>query len=258
MILDDIVKKQKERIEKDKKIKDFKTLKQEVTNLPLPEKFFFEESLKNKDFAFICEIKKASPSKGVIVEDFPYIDIAQEYEKAGASAISVLTEPNFFKGNDRFLREISDMVNIPVLRKDFIIDEYQIYQAKLINADAILLICAILDETTLNRFLNLAKSLKLSCLVETHNENEIKKALNSGAEIIGINNRDLKTFTVDINTSLKLRRYIPKNKILISESGIKNAQDIKKLKDNDFNGALIGESMMLSKDKKQFLSQLRG
>ena len=256
MILDDIVAKQKIRIEHEKREKNIKVLKQEVLSLPLSEKFFFEESLKSKDFAFICEIKKASPSKGIIVEDFPYIDIAQEYEKAGAAAISVLTEPNFFKGNDIFLKDVADTVNIPVLRKDFIIDEYQIYQAKLIGADAILLICAILDETTLNKFLHLARSLKLSCLVETHNEDEIKKALNSGANIIGINNRDLKTFTVDINTSLKLRKLVPENRILISESGIKSAQDIKILKENGFNGALIGESMMLSKDKRKFLSEL--
>lgn len=258
MILDDIVAKQKKRIEKEKKEKNIESLKQEALNLPLSEKFFFEDSLRSKDFAFICEIKKASPSKGIIVEDFPYIDIAQEYEQAGAAAISVLTEPNFFKGNDKYLKDVSDTVNIPVLRKDFIIDEYQIYQAKLIGADAILLICAILDEQTLNDFLHLAKSLKLSCLVETHNEDEIKKALNSGAEIIGINNRDLKTFKVDINTSLKLRSFIPESKILISESGIKTSQDIKMLKNAGFNGVLIGESMMLSKDKKQFLSQLRG
>lgn len=258
MILDDIVAKQKVRIEYEKKEKNIDTLKQEALSLPLSKNFFFEDSLKSKDFAFICEIKKASPSKGVIVEDFPYLDIAQDYENAGAAAISVLTEPNFFKGNDIYLKEVADTVNIPVLRKDFIIDEYQIYQAKLIGADAILLICAILDETTLNKFLNLAKSLKLSCLVETHNENEIKKALNSGANIIGINNRDLKTFTVDIKTSLNLRNFIPQNKILISESGIKTAQDIKMLKNEGFNGVLIGESMMLSKDKKNFLAQLRG
>lgn len=258
MILDDIVAKQKVRIEYEKKEKNIDTLKQEVLSLPLSKNFFFEDALKSKDFAFICEIKKASPSKGVIVEDFPYLDIAQDYENAGATAISVLTEPNFFKGNDIYLKEVADTVNIPVLRKDFIIDEYQIYQAKLIGADAILLICAILDETTLNKFLNLAKSLKLSCLVETHNENEIKKALNSGANIIGINNRDLKTFTVDIKTSLNLRNFIPQNKILISESGIKTAQDIKMLKNEGFNGVLIGESMMLSKDKKNFLAQLRG
>ena len=257
MILDDIVIKQKERIAKEKKEKNMESLKREVLNISLGEKFFFEESLRVKDFSFICEIKKASPSKGVIVEKFPYIDIAQEYEIAGASAISVLTEPNFFKGNDKYLKDISGIVNIPVLRKDFIIDEYQIYQAKLIGADAILLICAILDETTLNNFLHLAKSLKLSCLVETHNEEEIKKALNIGADIIGINNRDLKTFTVDINTSLKLRKLIPSNKILISESGIKTAEDIKILKDIGFNGALIGESMMLSDNKIEFLSKLR-
>ena len=258
MILDDIIAKQKTRIENEKKEKDIETLKQEVLFLPSSKNFFFENSLKNKDFAFICEIKKASPSKGVIVEDFPYTDIAQEYEKAGASAISVLTEPHFFKGNDKYLKDVADIVNIPVLRKDFIIDEYQIYQAKLIGADAVLLICAVLDESTLKNFINIATSLKLSCLVETHNEEEIKKALNCNAKIIGINNRDLKTFNVDINTSLKLRKFIPENKILISESGIKTAQDIKMLKDAGFNGALIGESMMLSKDKKQFLSELRG
>ena len=258
MILDDIVAKQKIRIENVKKEKDIETLKKEVLSLPSSKNFFFEDSLKSKEFAFICEIKKASPSKGVIVEYFPYTDIAQEYEKAGAAAISVLTEPNFFKGNDKYLKDVADIVNIPVLRKDFIIDEYQIYQAKFIGADAVLLICAVLDESTLKKFINIATSLKLSCLVETHNEEEIKKALNCDAKIIGINNRDLKTFTVDINTSLKLRKFLPNDKILISESGIKTAQDIKMLKNVGFNGALIGESMMLSKDKKQFLSELRG
>ena len=258
MILDDIIAKQKERIKKEKDIKSFDVLKQEAENLPISKNFFFEESLKSKDFAFICEIKKASPSKGIIVDDFPYTDIAQEYEKAGAAAISVLTEPHFFKGNDKFLNDVAEIVNIPVLRKDFIIDEYQIYQAKSIGADAILLICAILDEETLKTFFNTATKLKLSCLVETHNEDEIKKALNSGAKIIGINNRDLKNFKVDINTSLKLKKYIPKDKIIISESGIKTAEDIKILKQSGFKGALIGESMMLSKNKQQFLSNLNG
>ena len=256
MILDDIIAKQKIRIENEKKEKDIETLKQEVLSLSSSGNFFFDNSLKSKEFSFICEIKKASPSKGVIVEEFHYTDTAKEYEEAGASAISVLTEPNFFKGSDKYLQEISKIVNIPVLRKDFIIDEYQIYQAKNIGADAILLICAILNEKTLNKFLLTAKNLNLNCLVETHNEKKIKKALNSGAEIIGINNRDLKTFTVDINTSLKLRKFIPDNKILISESGIKTAEDIKILKQAGFNGALIGESMMLSKNKKQFLTSL--
>ncbi|WP_372520754.1 indole-3-glycerol phosphate synthase TrpC [Candidatus Ruminimicrobiellum ovillum] len=258
MILDDIIAKQKTRIENEKKEKDIETLKREVLPLPSSKNFFFENSLKNKDFAFICEIKKASPSKGVIVEDFTYTDIAQEYEKAGASAISVLTEPHFFKGNDKYLKDVADIVNIPVLRKDFIIDEYQIYQAKLIGADAVLLICAVLDESTLKNFIDIATSLKLSCLVETHNEEEIKKALNCNAKIIGINNRDLKTFNVDINTSLKLRKFLPNDKILISESGIKTAQDIKMLKDAGFNGALIGESMMRSKNKQKFLLSLKG
>ncbi len=258
MILDDIVATQKIRIEHEKKEKNIKVLKQEVLSLPLNEKFFFEESLKDKDFSFICEIKKASPSKGVIVEDFHYTNIAKEYEQAGATAISVLTEPNFFKGSDKILKDVSDIVNIPILRKDFIIDEYQIYQAKLIGADAILLICAILDEKILNKFLNIANNLKLSCLVETHNEYEIKMALNSEAKIIGINNRDIKTIKVDIKTSLELQKFIPENKILISESGIKTVQDIKILKEAGFNGVLIGESIMLSKNKKQFLLKLQG
>ena len=257
MILDDIIAKQKERIKKEKEEKSFDAVKREAKQSPLPENFVFEDSLKNKDFAFICEIKKASPSKGVIVENFPYIDIAKEYEKAGASAISVLTEPNFFKGNDKYLQEVARTVKIPVLRKDFIIDEYQIYQAKLIGAAAVLLICGVLEEKTLKSFLNTAKSLKLSCLVETHSQDEIKKALNVGAEIVGINNRDLKTFTVDINTSLKLRKYVPEDKIIISESGIKTAEDIKVLKQAGFNAALIGESMMRSKNKRQFISQLK-
>lgn len=257
MILDDIIAKQKERIKKEKEEKSFDVIKREAEEIALLENFVFEDSLKNKDFAFICEIKKASPSKGVIVENFPYIDIAKEYEKAGASAISVLTEPNFFKGNDKYLQEVARTVKIPVLRKDFIIDEYQIYQAKLIGAAAVLLICGVLEEKTLKSFLNTAKSLKLSCLVETHNEDEIKKVLNVGAEIVGINNRDLKTFTVDINTSLKLRKYVPEDKIIISESGIKTAEDIKVLKQAGFNAALIGESMMRSKNKRQFISQLK-
>ncbi len=257
MILDDIVAKQKIRIAQEKEIKSFDVVKKEAETYSSLNKISFKDSLKSKDFAFICEIKKASPSKGIIVENFPYIDIAKDYESAGAAAISVLTEQNFFKGSDKYLTEVANTVNIPVLRKDFIIDEYQIYQAKLIGASAILLICAILDEKTLHKHINTAKSLNLNCLVETHNEEEIKKALNSGAEIIGINNRDLKTFTVDINTSVKLRKYLPDNKILISESGIKTSADIKMLKDDGFNGALIGESMMRSENKKRFLSELR-
>ncbi len=257
MILDTIVAKQKIRIAKDKEIKSFDIMKKEAETFSSVNKISFKDSLKNKDFAFICEIKKASPSKGVIVENFPYLEIAKDYEQAGAAAISVLTEPNFFKGNDKYLTEVSNTVKIPVLRKDFIIDEYQIYQAKVIGASAVLLICAILDDKTLQKYMSIAKSLNLDCLVETHNKEEIKQALNSGAEIIGINNRDLKTFTVDINNSVRLRKYLGDNKILISESGIKSSADIKILKDTGFNGALIGESMMLSENKKQFLNELK-
>ena len=254
MILDDIVATQKIRIEHEKKEKNIKVLKQEVLSLPLNEKFFFEESLKDKDFSFICEIKKASPSKGIIVEDFPYTNIAKEYEQAGATAISVLTEPNFFKGSDKFLKDVADIVNIPILRKDFIIDEYQIYQAKLIGADAILLICAILDEKILNKFLNIAKNLKLSCLVETHNEDEIKRAIDAGAKVIGVNNRNLKDFSMDYTLALRMREKYP-DLIMVSESGIRNKEDITNAKKALSDGVLIGEALMKSDNIKETLKE---
>ena len=262
MILDKLTESTKRRVDefyKNNDVDQIKSIAMQMANEESEDrKFRFGKALRSYPISFICEVKKASPSKGVIVEDFHYTNIAKEYEQAGATAISVLTEPNFFKGSDKFLKDVADIVNMPILRKDFIIDEYQIYQAKLIGADAILLICAILDEKILNKFLNIANNLKLSCLVETHNEYEIKMALNSEAKIIGINNRDLKTFRVDIKTSLELQKFIPENKILISESGIKTLQDIKMLQENGFNGALIGESIMLSKNKKEFLLKLQG
>ena len=220
--------------------------------------FPFEIALRTQDIAFICEIKKASPSKGIIAEDFPYLDIAREYEAAGATAISVLTEPFYFKGSDRYLREIADTVTIPLLRKDFTVDSYMIYEAKLFGASAILLICSLLDQNTLAEYIAVAHRLGLSALVETHDEEEVGMALNAGARIIGVNNRNLKTFEVDIGLSERLRVLVPPDVLFVSESGISRAGDIKKLREIKANAALVGETLMCSPDKKTALSELRG
>lgn len=220
--------------------------------------FPFEQALKPKDMSFVCEIKKASPSKGIIDGDFPYLQIAREYEEAGAAAISVLTEPYWFLGSDQYLSEISKTVKIPVLRKDFTVDSYQIYEAKLLGASAILLICALLDTNTLMEYLSIAKSLGLSAVVEAHTEEEVISAIDSGARIIGVNNRNLKTFEVDITTSVRLRSLVPKDIIFISESGIRTTKDITELKKNNIDAVLIGETLMRSKNKKEQLAILRG
>ena len=258
MILDEIVVKTKERVSKLKEAKSFDKLKAEIDLMPVTKKFPFEKALKKEDIAFICEVKKASPSKGVISNNFKYLEIAKEYESAGADAISVLTEPDFFLGDNKYLKEIVNNVKLPVLRKDFIIDEYQVYEAKLIGASAILLICSILDAETLKYFMSVAEKLGLSVLTETHDEKEVKSALEAGAKIIGVNNRNLKTFEVDINNSVKLREMIPENIIFVSESGIKSAQDITLLKSIKANAVLIGETLMTSDDKKKQLKILRG
>lgn len=258
MILDEIVVKTKERVSKLKELKSFDEFKSEVELMSVNKKFLFEKALKKNDINFICEVKKASPSKGVIANNFKYLEIAKEYESAGADAISVLTEPDFFLGDNKYLKEIVNNVKIPVLRKDFIIDEYQIYESKQIGASAVLLICTLLDVDTLNKYISIAHSLGLSALVEVHNEEEVASALKAGARIIGVNNRNLKTFEVDINNSVKLRPLIPENIIFISESGIKSAQDITLLKSIKTNAVLIGETLMTSDDKKKQLKILRG
>jgi len=258
MILDEIVVKTKERILKLKELKSFDEIKSEVELMPVNKKFLFEKALKNNDIAFICEVKKASPSKGVIANNFKYLEIAKEYESAGADAISVLTEPDFFLGDNKYLNEIVKNVKIPVLRKDFIIDEYQIYESKQMGASAILLICSLLDTDTLSKYISIAHSLGLSALAEVHNEEEVESALKAGARIIGVNNRNLKTFDVDISNSVKLRSMIPEDIIFISESGIKSTQDITLLKSIKTNAVLIGETLMTSEDKKKQLKILRG
>jgi indole-3-glycerol phosphate synthase len=216
----------------------------------------FERAVAAPGLSFICEVKKASPSKGVIAEDFPYLQIAKEYEEAGASAISVLTEPDFFLGNDQHLKEISCTVQIPTLRKDFIIDPYQLYEAKLLGAKAVLLICALLDPETLSLFISIAGELALDCLVEIHSDGEVLEALQAGAGIIGINNRDLTTFEVDTDLTPRLRKLIPSRILTVAESGVKSPDDIRALKDSGVDAVLIGESLMRSTDRKQFLREL--
>lgn len=220
--------------------------------------FPFKENLAKEGMNFICEVKKASPSKGLIAEDFPYLQIAKDYEKAGASAISVLTEPEYFLGKDEYLKEIAMEVSIPVIRKDFTVDAYQIYEAKLLGASAVLLICSLLEDANLKEFLDIAHSLGLSALVETHDETEVKRALKAGAEIIGVNNRDLKNFTVDVNNSVALRKLVPANIVFVSESGIKTKEDIANLRENKVNAVLIGETLMRCEDKGKKVRELSG
>lgn len=220
--------------------------------------FPFKKNLEKEGIGFICEVKKASPSKGLIAEDFPYLQIAKDYEAAGAAAISVLTEPEYFLGKDEYLQEIAQAVKTPVLRKDFTVDEYQIYEAKLLGASAVLLICSLLDDSKLKYFMEVAHSLGVSALVEAHDEEEVKRAIAAGAKIIGVNNRDLKTFTVDINNSVRLRKLVPSDIVFVSESGIKTAEDISVLRKNGTNAVLIGETLMRSEDKAGMLEALSG
>jgi len=218
----------------------------------------FETALKKPGLSFICEIKKASPSSGIIAADFPYLDIARDYERAGADAISVLTEPVYFLGRSEYLKEIREHVSIPVLRKDFIIDDYQLYEARVIGADAVLLICALLDTKLLRRYLHVCDELGLSALVEAHDEAEVRSALSAGARIIGVNNRDLKTFEVDLSTCVKLRPIVPKNVLFVAESGIKTPEDIEILRNAGVDAVLIGETLMRRTDKKAVIKKLKG
>lgn len=258
MILDTIVEATKIRVAQEKQVESPEAVKAAALALPSDTGFPFEAALRQQDFNFICEVKKASPSKGIIAEHFPYLDIAKEYEVAGAAAISVLTEPDFFKGDKKYLQEIASTVKIPVLRKDFIIDEYQIYQAKVWGASAILLICACLDVPTLTKFRELADSLGLSSLVEAHDEQEVQMAIDCGARIIGVNNRNLKDFTVDVQNSVRLRNLVQDDVIFVSESGLETPEDIQVLRDNNIGVALMGETFMRSPNKVEKLAYLYG
>lgn len=256
-ILDKIAEQTKFRVEHYKEKISLAKIKQQALTLPRGN-FPFESALRKPELSFICECKKASPSKGLIAPDFPYLDIAKEYEAAGADAISILTEPEFFMGNDKFLSEISAQVHIPCLRKDFVVDEYMIYQAKILGASALLLICAILDDTQLKNFMATCDEIGLSALVEAHDENELKRAINCGARIIGVNNRNLKDFSVDMNNAKKLRAMVPPEIIFVSESGVKTPDDIKIIRELGADAVLIGEVLMRSPNKKTKLDELRG
>ena len=258
MILDKIIEATKIRVAQEKQVESPESVKAAALALPSDTGFPFEAALRQQDFNFICEVKKASPSKGIIAEHFPYLEIAKEYEVAGAAAISVLTEPDFFKGDKKYLQEIASTVKIPVLRKDFIIDEYQIYQAKVWGASAILLICACLDVPTLTKFREIADSLGLSSLVEAHDEAEVQMAIDCGARIIGVNNRNLKDFTVDVQNSVRLRNLVQDDVIFVSESGLETPEDIQVLRDNNIGVALMGETFMRSPNKVEKLAYLYG
>ncbi len=218
----------------------------------------FERALRGGDISFICECKRASPSKGVIAPEFPYLEIAREYEAAGADAISVLTEPDWFLGSDEYLREIASAVSIPCLRKDFTVDEYMIYEAKTLGASAVLLICSLLDEARLREYIAVANSLGLTSLVEAHDERELTSALGAGARVIGVNNRNLRDFTVDVRNSRRLRSLCPPDTLFVSESGVSSREDIVALSLCGVDAVLIGEALMRARDKRTKLAELRG
>lgn len=256
-ILDRLAEHARERCLIDKQKVSLQEMINNVSSMPKGDGAF-EKALRKPGISFICECKKASPSKGIIAQDFPYLQIAKEYENAGADCISVLTEPKWFLGSNYYLKEISAAVNIPCLRKDFVVDEYMIYQARTLGASAVLLICAILSESQLKEYIDRCGELGLSALVEAHDEKEVGTALKCGASIIGVNNRDLRDFSVDTGNSRRLRELIPKDVVFVSESGIKNPEDVEILKKAGVDAVLIGEALMKAKDKKQKLAQLRG
>lgn len=257
-ILNTIAEYAKERAADAKRSLPLNELKAKISVMNCDTGFPFEKALQKEDISFICECKKASPSKGLIAEDFPYVEIAKEYEAAGASCISVLTEPKWFLGKDSYLKEITQVVSIPCIRKDFTVDEYMIYEAKLLGADAVLLICALLPEDILREYIQICDSLGLSALVEAHDEKEIDSALSADARIIGVNNRNLKDFSVDVHNSNRLRALVPESVLFVAESGIKTAGDIDVLRQAKADAVLIGETLMKSPDKKAMLDTLKG
>lgn len=256
MILDDLAAYAKERVERAKAKKSIGQIRAEALALPQGE-HAFENALKRKGMSFICEIKKASPSKGIISEEFPYLEIAKEYERAGADCVSVLTEPKWFLGSDEIFSEVRKQISLPMIRKDFTVDEYQIYEAKLLGADAVLLICALLDTETIRRYLDICGELGLSALVETHNEEEIASAIDAGARIIGVNNRNLKDFSVDFENAKRLRHQIPKDAIYVAESGVSGAEDVASVSQCGADAVLIGEALMRAQDKPATLRAFR-
>ena len=258
MILDKLAESSRRRVEERKRTRSLEELRREAEARNAQTGFPFETALGRQGLSFICEVKKASPSKGVIAEEFPYLQIASEYEAAGADAVSCLTEPEYFLGSDRYLEEIAGKISLPVLRKDFTVDSYMIYEAKILGASAVLLICAILDREEVREGIRIADSLGLSALVEAHDEAEVEKALDAGARIVGVNNRDLRTFQVDLDNSRRLRAMVPPDILFVSESGIRTPEDIRRLRENGTDAVLIGETFMRSPDKKKMICELRG
>lgn len=258
MILDTLARSAAERVAREKAAVPLETVRAQALSCGRHTNFPFEQALKKEGISYICEVKKASPSKGIIAEQFPYLEIAQDYEQAGAAAVSVLTEPEFFLGSDRYLKEIAKTISTPVLRKDFTVDAYQIYQAKTLGAHAVLLICALLDCGTLRQYIELCDTLGLSALIEAHTPQEVQSAVSAGARIIGVNNRNLKTFEVDAGNCTKLRGLVPDNVLFVAESGIKTSRDIALLRETGVDAVLIGEALMKSPDKKAMLEELNG
>ncbi len=256
-ILDQLADYAKERVKQAKEKCSLEEIKAKALSMEKGN-FEFEKALRKDDISFICECKKASPSKGIIAEEFDYLQIAKDYEKAGADCISVLTEPKWFLGSNEYLKEIANTVSIPCIRKDFTVDEYMIYEARVLGAKAVLLICAILSEEQIKEYIKICDSLGISALVEAHDEKEVVMAVNAGARIVGVNNRNLKDFTVDTSNSRKLRQLISKDVIFVSESGIKDSKDIKALIEAEVNAVLIGETLMKADDKSAKLKELRG
>ena len=259
-ILDQLAAYARERVNEARRKLPFEELKKQALSLTPSEResFAFENALKKPGLSFICECKKASPSKGLIAPDFPYVRIAGEYEEAGADCISVLTEPKWFLGSDRYLREIADAVKIPCLRKDFTVDEYMIYEAKTLGASAVLLICSILEEEQMAEYIGLCDELGLSVLTEAHDETEVEMALEAGARVIGVNNRNLRDFSVDTANSTRLRKLIPQDVLFVSESGVGSADDVAALSEIGADAVLVGETLMRAADKKARLQELRG
>lgn len=257
-ILDTIADATKERVAEAKRQIDLISMRKMAEDMVNVKDYPFYEALAKDGMSFICECKKASPSKGLIAPDFPYVQIAKEYETAGASCISVLTEPKWFLGSNQYLKEITDTVSIPCIRKDFTVDEYMIYEAKTLNASAVLLICAILTKEQLKEYHDIATELGLSAIVETHDEAEMEMAIECGAKIVGVNNRNLKDFSVDVGNSKRLRDMAPKEMIFVAESGIKTREDVAELEEAGVDACLIGETLMKASDKKAMLNYLKG
>ncbi len=256
-ILDQLAAHARERVAEARRRMPETELRRRAEALPKGD-FPFQTALGGPELSFICECKKASPSKGLIAPGFPYLEIARAYEEAGAAAISVLTEPKWFLGKDQYLEEIAQAVRIPCLRKDFTVDAYMIYEAKVLGAAAVLLIGAILSREQLKEYLALSDELGLSALVEAHDEGEVEMALDAGARIIGVNNRNLKDFTVDPENSRRLRAMVPRDVLFVAESGVRGPEDVAALRDLGADAVLIGETLMRAADKKAMMGRLKG